>query len=140
VTWSSGRWRNDAERGKSSGDVLSSIVDFYLRREHRSNSGSGCVLPSLAKKIPRRDADDQEGILRKSRGDDLDTFQEFGWFQQGGEEPSAFATLSVMLGALMLGRTTAGENGIRAPRAAHKAGEVAGKGDRPTVQLRIRDI
>jgi TetR/AcrR family transcriptional regulator, transcriptional repressor for nem operon len=87
------------------GQCLASIVEFYLAERHRLDVGNGCALPALTSDVPRstpaiRSAfvagiEEMIGILA---GQMCGSKQE--------QRRDAIATLSVMVGALMLARAT----------------------------------
>jgi TetR/AcrR family transcriptional repressor of nem operon len=97
-------WRRISDRADGGG-CLARIVEFYLAERHRLDVGNGCALPALTAEVPRSSPaigsafaagiEEMIGILAE---------------QMGGSKKEArrdaIATLSVMLGALLLARAT----------------------------------
>jgi TetR/AcrR family transcriptional regulator, transcriptional repressor for nem operon len=97
-------WRRISDRANR-GQFLPSIIEFYLSERHRLDVGNGCALPALIADVPRSTPaiktafvagiEEMIGILAG---------QMCG--SKGEARSEAIATLSVMLGALVLARAT----------------------------------
>jgi TetR/AcrR family transcriptional regulator, transcriptional repressor for nem operon len=98
----SGQWSAAIESNPE--DPLGAVVAHYLSMGHREQRGAGCPLPALAADAARQGADVKasfEAGIRKY----LVTLK--GWVGGASGEDStdrAMATLSTMVGALMLSR------------------------------------
>jgi TetR/AcrR family transcriptional repressor of nem operon len=98
----SGQWSAAFESNPK--DPLGAVVARYLSMGHREQRGAGCPLPALAADAARQGADVkasfEAGIIKY-----LETLE--GWVGGASGEDStdrAMATLSTMVGALMLSR------------------------------------
>src|SRR5881394_2737684 len=98
----SGQWSAAAEGNPK--DPLAAVVARYLSMGHREQRGAGCPLPALAADAARQGADVKasfEAGIRKY----LETLERWGGGATGVDSTDrAMATLSIMVGALMLSR------------------------------------
>jgi TetR/AcrR family transcriptional repressor of nem operon len=96
------KWRRIADHGSQ--DLLADLVHAYLSRSHRDRLGEGCALAALGADVVRRDESLQQRFERaiRAHADTLARAIDASPAREGATDP--LATLSMMVGALLLSR------------------------------------
>lgn len=104
-----GRWRKRAEMAPE-GKRLASIVNGYLSIEHRDDAGNGCALPSLSVEASRANPKIRKAFTSKLEDMIGVIAEQFSDLPPKAARREAIATVSTMMGAMILARTAgAGE-------------------------------
>lgn len=85
-------------------NMLQAMLDAYLSEAHVSNVERGCAIAALGSEMPRQAPEVRQAATRRIKEMiDLVARQLPGWGQQDAHE-QALATVSTMVGALLLAR------------------------------------
>jgi len=83
-------------------DALAALITFYLTPDHRDDPGGGCAITALA-----ADASRSESAAAQALASGIERQAEILSALAGGR-PQALATLSTLVGAVILARATKG--------------------------------
>ena len=97
------RWRKKAEQAPA-GQRLATIVNAYLTPSHRDDIGNGCALPALGTELLRANPKTRKAAISKLE-EMIDMIAEqMSAATSKAARREAIATLSTMMGALVLAR------------------------------------
>lgn len=97
------RWRKRAEQAPE-GQRLASVVNGYLTTSHRDDVGNGCALPALGAEVLRANPKTRKAAATKLEEMIEMVADQMPSVGSKAARRDAIATLSTMLGALMLAR------------------------------------
>jgi TetR/AcrR family transcriptional repressor of nem operon len=97
------RWRKRAEQAPE-GQRLASVVNGYLTPSHRDDIGNGCALPALGAEVLRANPKTRKAAALKLEEMIEMIAEQMPSAGSKAARRDAIATLSTMLGALMLAR------------------------------------
>jgi TetR/AcrR family transcriptional regulator, transcriptional repressor for nem operon len=84
------------------------LIDFYLSAEHRDHAGEGCPTARFGPDLAR---EDEVGLARAPYMQGVEAFARWLTTDSGEQGQNVdFATVSMLVGAIILARATAGSS------------------------------